>query len=349
MAYPVLEFGYITYGDSTIFSNENEANAFSRLRGDFTNGQNTITNISTDGGSRSDGAPYYGLSNLKVGMVLVSSGEISGETTITNINTGTSTITVSDNAIASATNQLIRVRPQKGLYVVSGSTFNKNGNGEPQNLNSVTGSNDSEYDSNTNKWGMIAKLSETGSVSGTIIGSYGQYEITDVIERSLTAATFYISSSNDLGATFTEDSGSQISNAGSVMLLAQISTENGLMPALAAEDVGAGGQGLALAAYNLSVASVFQNFSTGSSGAGFPFTGSAEITGSLGITGSVETLINSSENFLIKNASAPTQSLFQIDNDGVAVFRAREGGDGAPSAVLGGLYFTTESAFLGVD
>ena len=53
MAYPVLEFGYITYGSSTIFSNENEANAFSRLRGDFTSGQNTITNISTDGGIRS--------------------------------------------------------------------------------------------------------------------------------------------------------------------------------------------------------------------------------------------------------------------------------------------------------
>jgi hypothetical protein len=81
----------------------------------------------------------------------------------------------------------------------------------------------------------------------------------------------------------------------------------------------------------------------------FPYTGSAQITGSLGVTGSVEALLASNENFLIKNATAPTQSLFKVDDEGVAVFRAREGADGVPSAVVGGLYFTTSSAFLGVD
>ena len=117
-----------------------------------------------------------------------------------------------------------------------------------------------------------------------------------------------------------------------------------------ASDVGAGGQGLALAAYQTAVASVFSTLTVGYWGwDAFPYTGAAEITGSLGVTGSVETLLNSSENFLIKNAQAPTQSLFQIDEEGVAVFRAREGSDGAPSAVVGGLYFTTSSAFIGID
>ena len=73
------------------------------------------------------------------------------------------------------------------------------------------------------------------------------------------------------------------------------------------------------------------------------------ITGSLGVTGSIDNLLASTENFLIKNASAPTQSLFKIDNEGVAVFRAREGGDGIPSAIVGGLYFNTSSAVIGVD
>lgn len=83
-------------------------------------------------------------------------------------------------------------------------------------------------------------------------------------------------------------------------------------------------------------------------GVGFPFTGSAQITGSLGLTGSQANLIQSSENFIIKNATAPTQSLFEVKGDGVAVFRANNTGT-PPSAVLGGLYFTTESAFLGVN
>ena len=114
-----------------------------------------------------------------------------------------------------------------------------------------------------------------------------------------------------------------------------------------ANDLTGGGQGLGLAAYNTSVASIIAQLSSGSGG--FPHTGSAQITGSLGVTGSIDNLLASTENFLIKNASAPTQSLFKIDNEGVAVFRAREGGDGIPSAIVGGLYFNTSSAFIGVD
>ena len=116
-----------------------------------------------------------------------------------------------------------------------------------------------------------------------------------------------------------------------------------------ASDVGAGGQGLALAAYQTAVASVFGTLTSGSGGEAFPYTGSAAISGSIDMTGSITTLLNNSENFLIKNALAPTQSLFQIDDEGVALFRAREGSDGIPTPVVGGLYYTTSSAFIGVN
>ena len=158
---------------------------------------------------------------------------------------------------------------------------------------------------------------------------------------------FFATASDSL-PSFIEESGSQVSAGSSTLMVSQIS--NNLMTIAGASDVGAGGQGLALAAYQNAVASVFATLTSGSGGGdAFPYTGSAEITGSLGVTGSVETLLNSSENFLIKNAQAPTQSLFQIDEEGVAVFRAREGSDGAPSAIVGGLYFTTSSAFIGID
>ena len=135
-----------------------------------------------------------------------------------------------------------------------------------------------------------------------------------------------------------------------IMKLGNISSmENNLMTIAAAGDAGTN-QGYGLAAYQTAVGGQIAALTSASgAGSGFPFTGSAQITGSFAVTGSVDTLLNSSENFLIKNATAVTQSLFKIDNEGVAVFRAREGGDGTPTPIVGGLYFTTSSAFVGID
>ena len=280
-------------------------------------------------------------------MTLVSSGEFSGDVTITNLDLGNNQITVSENATATATGQVMRIRPSKGMYFFASSSFNKVGSGEPSDLRDVTGSQDAEYDSNDLKWGIAASLAATGSVTTTVTGLYGQYEITEIQSRiSNTQMNFFATASDSL-PSFIEGSGSQVSAGSSVLMLSEIS--NNLMTIAGASDVGGGGQGLALAAYQNAVASVFSTLTSGSGGDTFPYTGSAQITGSLGVTGSVETLLNSSENFLIKNAQVPTQSLFQIDEEGVAVFRAREGSDGAPSAIVGGLYFTTSSAFIGID
>ncbi|MCP3878363.1 MAG: hypothetical protein GY701_08220, partial [Sulfitobacter sp.] len=220
--------------------------------------------------------------------------------------------------------------------------------GEPSDLRDITGSEDANYDNNELKWGIVAPLAITGSPGTTVAGLYGQYEITQIQSRiSNTEMNFFATASDSL-PSFIEESGSQISAGSSTLMVSQIS--NNLMTIAGASDVGGGGQGLALAAYQNSVASVFSTLTSGSGGGdAFPHTGSAQITGSLGVTGSVETLLASNENFLIKNATAPTQSLFKVDDEGVAVFRAREGADGVPSAVVGGLYFTTSSAFLGVD
>ena len=157
---------------------------------------------------------------------------------------------------------------------------------------------------------------------------------------------FFATASDSL-PSFIEESGSQVSAGSSTLMVSQIS--NNLMTIAGAADVGGGGQGLALAAYQNAVSSVFSTLTSGSGGEAFPHTGSAQITGSLGVTGSSEILLNNNENFLIKNALAPTQSLFQVDDEGVALFRAREGSDGIPTPIVGGLYYTTSSAFIGVD
>ncbi len=342
MAYPTLQFGRLSYSSTDFFSDENNQNGFIRINADTTSGSPIITNV----GEQSGGA--FTTSELMVGMTLVSSGEFSGDVTITNLDLGNNQITVSANATATAQNQVMRVRPAKGMYFFESASFAKVGTGEPSDLRDITGSEDANYDNNELKWGIVAPLAITGSPGTTVAGLYGQYEITQIQSRiSNTEMNFFATASDSL-PSFIEESGSQISAGSSTLMVSQIS--NNLMTIAGASDVGGGGQGLALAAYQNAVASVFSTLTSGSGGGdAFPHTGSAQITGSLGVTGSVETLLASNENFLIKNATAPTQSLFKVDDEGVAVFRAREGADGVPSAVVGGLYFTTSSAFLGVD
>jgi hypothetical protein len=342
MAYPTLQFARLSYGESNFYSNENNQNNFIRISADTTNGSPIITNISENSGGG------FTTSELKVGMILVSGGEFASDVTIIALDLGNNQLTVSANATASATNQTMRIRPPKGMYFFASASFNKVGTGEPNNLTDITGSQDANYDSNELKWGIAAALAKTGSVTSTVIGLYGQYEITEIQSRiSATQMNFFATASDSL-PSFIEGSGSQVSAGAGTLMLSEIS--NNLMTIASSTDIGAGGQGLGLAAYQAAVSSVFSTLTSGSGGgAAFPHTGSAQITGSLGVTGSSEILLNSTENFLIKNAVTPTQSLFQVDDEGVAQFRARVGSDGTPGAVVGGMYFTTSSAFLGVD
>ena len=343
MAYPILEFaGFSFNGTTNLYSNETQVNQFIRIQADYVNGSPNVTNIS-------DVSGFFGINEIRPGMVIVSSGEISGESTVVSVDVGNNSLVMADNAIASATGQTTRIRPQKGVYFIESASISKAGSGEPSDWRDITGSNDSEYDNNFNKWGVILSLAETGSDTTTVQGLYGQYQITEIQSRIDVGGgqiNMFVSSSNDLGGSFTEDSGSIVSAGSGVGIVAEISNTNGLMPIMGATDVGQGSQGLALAAYNASVAATFALLGSGS---GFPFTGSAQITGSIGLTGSQANLIQTSENFIIKSATAPTQSYFEMKGDGVAVFRAREGVDGTPTAVVGGLYFTTSSAFIGVD
>ncbi|MCH1612995.1 MAG: hypothetical protein L7S72_06835, partial [Flavobacteriales bacterium] len=173
MAYPTLQFARLSYGSADFYSNENNVNAFIRINADTTSGSPIITNV----GEQAGGA--FTTSELKVGMILVSSGEFASDVTITNLDLGNNQLTVSSNATATAANQVMRVRPSKGMYFFASASFNKVGTGEPSDLRDITGSEDAEYDSNDLKWGVVAALAETGSVTTTVTGLYGQYEITE--------------------------------------------------------------------------------------------------------------------------------------------------------------------------
>ena len=345
MANPTLQFANIDLSPSTIYSTASGQNQFIRITADFTNGSTTVTNVDNN-----NFPSFFGTSSILPGMLLISSGEVAEPTVITSYNSNTNQIELASAAVASATGQMARIMPPAGMYFIESASFSKvggNTDNPPRDFRDVTGSEDSEYQSGDLKWGVIGQLATTSSITTKLAGRYSQYTITKITDRiDNSTVNMFITASDTINA-FIEPTGYALTTNQSALLLSEIS--GSFMTIVGANDLSAGGQGLGLAAYQTVVASTLAVLTSGSGGVSFPYTGSAEITGSLGVTGSVEALINSSENFLIKNATAPTQSLFQIDNDGVAVFRAREGGDGAPSAILGGLYFTTESAFLGVD
>ena len=336
MAFPIIKYGSLGYSASELFSNEKNQNSFIRVNGDIVSGQNTITNVV-------DVSGFFGLAEAMVGMILVSSGEFSGDVVITAISGDV--ITVDTNAIANGTFQLCRIRPPKGMYFFESASFSKVGassTNKPNDLRDVTGSEDADYDAAELPWGILAPLSTTGSVDTTNVGLYGQYTITKIQSRiGNTQMNFYATASDSL-PSFIEESGSQISAGSTSLMLSQI--DGNLMTIAGASDVGGGGQGLALAAYQTAVGSIISNFI--SSSAVFPFTGSAQITGSLNVTGSSTVSLDTNENFLIYNTTAVTQSLFKINDEGVATFRVQPDGT-APTAVEGGLYLTTESAFIG--
>lgn len=344
MAIPQLDFGSIELSSAKIYSTASNASTYIRVRVDYTNGQNTATVVN-------DVSGYFGTGSIEVGYRLRSPSEYSTPVAITGWDPSTKVLTLDGNAAQTATNQLTFISLPAGKIFIESASFAKVGGSSlnpPQNFTDVTGSEDSEYQAGDLKWGVAGLLASTGSANSGLAGLYGQYTLTKFERRnSSTQANIFLTASSTVNA-FKEPPGYSLASeqAQSALLLSEIS---GSFMTIAGKDDISGNQSLGLAPYQNVVASTIAALTSGSGGDAFPHTGSAQITGSLGVTGSVDNLLNSSENFLIKNASAPTQSLFKIDNEGVATFRAREGADGTPSAIVGGLYFTTSSAYIGVD
>ena len=340
-----LKFSKLTIpGTSNFYSTASNFNSTIRVQADFSAGSPTVTNVVAQPGWNG-----FGTGSIVTGMFLVSSGEVGSSTRITDYNSGTNTITLAANATATATNQTnVRISCPKGMYILESASISKQGTGEPNDMRDITGSSDAVYVAGDQKWGIIAQQAFITATGASVQGNFSQYDILSIENREGSNQANLIITASDTFAPFIEPVDSLAVSATTFMVSSYVSES--LMSMASANDLDLP-QGFGFAAWNNSVANTIAAFTSGSGGgAAFPFTGSAGISGSIDMTGSFSTLLNSSENFLIKNATAPTQSLFQIDNEGTAIFRARDGGvSDVPSPVVGGLYFSTSSAFIGVD
>jgi len=344
MATKQLLFGSLSIG--SIFTNTIGANQFIRLNGNTTSGSPTITNVADNGAS------YFGVAELRVGMELIAGGSFPTKVTVQSI-TGASpnaTVVVSGNAAATNEGGLLRVDPGPGqAFIESGSLSFPSGQTDI-NASSITGSNDSQYVANDLQWAIAVPVAKDGNLSQQRVGQFAQFSLFDVQSRpggatGAEANLFVTSSGGDMNGF---PDGFDWYSATSQCILYQVGDENQAGPTFQGSDA-AISNAFGFAPGQIVASNLLDALTSGSGGGGsaFPFTGSAEISGSIDMTGSFSTLLNSSELFLIKSATAPTQSLFQIDSEGIATFRVQPDGT-IPSAVEGGLYFTTASAYIGV-
>ena len=344
MATKQLLFGSLSIG--SIFTNTIGANQFIRLNGNTTSGSPTITNVADNGAS------YFGVAELRVGMELIAGGSFSTKVTVQSI-TGASpnaTVVVSSNAAATNEGGLLRVDPGPGqIFIESGSLTFPSGQSDI-NASSITGSDDSQYSAGNLEWGFAIPVALDG-VSGTQrTGQFAQFEVSSVQSRpggdtGIEVNLYLTASGGNMNGLPTGMTYLSTTSQGAVY---NIGSENKIGPMFLGQDVSINNN-FGFAAGQIMAGNTLDALTSGSGGGGaaFPFTGSAEISGSIDMTGSFSTLLNTSELFIIKSATAPTQSLFQIDSEGIATFRVQPDGT-IPSAVEGGLYFTTASAYIGV-
>jgi len=311
------------------------------LNGNTTSGQPQITNAVAISG--------FNLALLRVGQTIntISGGGFSSDVTITNI-VGT-TITVNANAAATQTGGTFTADTPAGVYFFESASFS-----DPQNVmtvNNITGSADADFD--ISKSGSFAILGSAAATlgGGVIVGKFHYYKITEVTSRDVAGST--ISAFVGWGEVGTEaDSGDVLFSGGNQTLaIGSLSITASQMNIFGDEILTGLSAGADVAGYQIALPQIIDHTGSAGGGAAFPYTGSAQITGSLGLTGSSEILLDtagpSTENFIIKNASAPSQSLFNINKEGVATFRVQPDGV-IPTAAEGGLYFTTASAYIGI-
>ena len=310
------------------------------INGTIQSGQSTITGITPQSGTQD-------VSLLRVGMSIQSfGGGYATNPTIVSIDSSTQ-ITVNQTATSNVTN-VFGASLSGGKYF-----FNSASILDPQNIvtvNNITGSLDENYNASLSPVYAVVGQAST-SLGGTqILGKFFNYKITEVTYRDLGSAE--ISAFIEWGGEGTEaDSGNALlaSNNQTLAIGAMSDTSSAVTIFDPAYFTGTA-LGSSVAGYQQTVVGVIDQAITSSVGTGFPFTGSAQITGSLAVTGSNTFLLNTDNELKItKNSGTPLDLLNVDGNTGVINFNAYANADAKPTAVLGGIYFTSASLFIGLE
>lgn len=335
MANPSIQFAKLDLASATIYSTASNFNSFIRINGNFTSGSTTVTNV-----DNFSFPTYFGTSSILPGMFLAAATNAPSFTRIVSWDNNTKTIELASPALVTGTVRQSRIAPSKGMYFVKSGSLAKVGTGNPQNWTSVTGSEDPNYIPGSLTWGVAANLAPLSNASAGITGEYGQYIITKITDRiSNSVSNFFFTASNTI-PSLQEASDKTVTIPQGSFLLSQV--YNNTITIAAGADASIG-QGYGLAGYQTGLVSFASQSSGG--GAGFPFTGSADITGSLQVTGSstFSAQVGGTDFFIIKSGSV---NPVKFNGEGIMQFADT---NFTPTSVAGGIYYSASQWFLGVE
>jgi hypothetical protein len=302
--------------------------------GDFTNGSNQFT-IAED-------------SLVRVGQTLTYvNSQFTGIVTITNVS-GT-TITVDQNANSNAGNgQTIGLNTADGSYLIQSASFLDVNS--ILTVNSITGSTNSEYQSGDVVYSLLGRAAKQ---NGTVIqGKFHKYIVNEVLYRSISSAeiSFFIEWGED--GTQTESGDKLFVGSNQTLPITQLTNTASLSPIFDKEiypnlEIGSGFGG-----YQVELNSFFDTRGSGSGGVStdtFPYTGSAEITGSLGVTGSIifTTDTGITEDILLIKGNTADNGSVKVTSNGI--LQLAWSGSTAPSAIEGGIYYSSSAFYVGMQ
>ena len=380
MAQDRLFYGAIN--NATIYASGN--NGFIRIRGDFNSSSKIITNIA-------DVIGYFGKDQIIIGQQLVATTYFPSGTIIEDINLGADTITVADFPAATGTSGTARISPPKGQYFIKEGSLTVPQNNQI-NFFDITGSEDIQFQSIDNKFGVLLQQASTSSLSQTISGEFAQYEISRVVERQNTLqASFYVTSSES-GLLAEESDKAAAAGVINAFAIVELSYSSSLAPIFNQTVAGTPAGGYEVAAYQIAVQEFLDDlaldvFYTGSEVQGnvsfINFSGSAihdlvvtqSADGKTGVTVTIkdsnadtdwyvgDTFLTASKDVRITGSllvtrdnteadffiiSSGSSDAFKVNSEGITQFFAHDN-EYIPTVALGGLYFTSASAFIGLE
>ena len=294
--------------------------------GDFTPGSNQFTIAD----------PFF----ARIGQTLTYVDiQFTGTVTITNIVGSTVTVDKTANANA-ASGQTIGLNTPSGTYLFESASFT-----DPNGLktvNSITGSNDSEFGFGDTDYYVIGQAAN--SLQSAIVGRFHLYQITEVIYRNdgIQKLSGFITWGED--STEAASGDELLISPDQDLPIVSLSDRHDLAP-IYSTDVSemVSATGADVAGYQIALNRALDRFIT------FPYTGSAIISGSFGVTGSAafSTTAGRTEDIILIKGNTADDGSVRVTHEGT--LQLNWSGSSSPTAIEGGIYYSSSVFYVGTQ
>ncbi len=314
------------YGKLNSFSAQNDN--ITVITGNVDSSTKDITNVAAVNST-------FDVNLLRVGQILDDVNNVYDTSTVTIETINGTTITVDQFPNQTGTNKIFTADTPEGVYYFASASFT-----DPNNnitIASITGSNDSEYDSSlSNKFGIIGRAKKGSTLQN---GTFLPYIITEIIYRDANVISGFLEW-GDEGVE--SDSGFTLDlSSNRTVPIVETTPSASAIPMFDIQVLtGLSATGAGFAGWQQAVNKIIDKANTGSAaGSGFPFTGSAVITGSLTISGDV----GEQDFFLVRSSSFTS---FKISSSNVPVFGNFTT---TPTAIAGGFIYSGSNFYAGIE